>query len=83
MTAHLITRSISLPEPVMQEIDLVAAKWYATRSHTITRIFQEWKQLRMQQPVLPLEAGEISVERLCQPADGQLPKLPITEDAAG
>lgn len=39
-----ITRSISLPEEIMDAIDKVAEGWYTDRSKAIIRIFVEWRE---------------------------------------
>jgi metal-responsive CopG/Arc/MetJ family transcriptional regulator len=38
-----VTRSISLPEEIMEALDQVAKKWFTDRSKAIVRIFQEWE----------------------------------------
>lgn len=38
--------AISLPVEILKEIDELAKKNFANRSHTIVRVFQEWKLLR-------------------------------------
>lgn len=48
---------VSFPEPIANEIDEYAAKWFIDRSAAITKIYIEWKELKLlfakQQP-LPL-----------------------------
>ncbi|MCL4295724.1 MAG: hypothetical protein KJ077_08355 [Anaerolineae bacterium] len=49
-----ISTGISLPEPIMRLIDRTKESWFCDRSAAITRIVQEWEQLRANQ--LPLTA---------------------------
>lgn len=44
-----INTGISLPEPIMKVIDRAKEGWFCDRSAAITRIVQEWEQLRANQ----------------------------------
>ena len=51
---------IALPEDVLKEIDELAGKNYSNRSHTIVRIWMEWKALSTRQANGNTEAPDAS-----------------------
>ena len=44
----IITRSVTMPEELMTEIDEVARQMYTNRSQLLIRVWQEWRQFRIQ-----------------------------------
>jgi metal-responsive CopG/Arc/MetJ family transcriptional regulator len=51
---------IALPEDVLKEIDELADKNYSNRSHTIVRIWLEWKTLKNKLASNEAEASDAS-----------------------
>lgn len=52
----LKSTGISIPEEVLNELDVVAKSWFTDRSKAIVRIFIEWKQLQNEPPENNLKA---------------------------